>query len=224
MNHILSLFVLLFMNFNWLLAQDKTTIIYVGDPMCSWCYGFAPEITEVKNHFSDLEFKTILGGLRPNGKETMADLGSFLKGHWEQVNEASNQPFTYAILDDKSFVYDTEPACRAVVAAREMNPNIEFNFFKGIQNLFYVENKNPGDVSSYTDLVKKFGLDFEKFKELFESEEIKEKTKADFSLASQMGISGFPAVVISKNGELHLAAKGYMKSDQLIKNINKIIK
>ena len=133
MNKLLPFFVLIIMNFNWLYAQDKTTIIYIGDPMCSWCYGFAPEITKVKEHYSDFDFRLVMGGLRPNGTETMKDLDSFLKHHWKDVNKASNQPFKYDILDDKSFVYDTEPACRATVVVRAMAPEKEFEFFKAIQ-------------------------------------------------------------------------------------------
>ena len=74
------------MNFNWIIAQDKTTIIYVGDPMCSWCYGFSPEITKVKEQFPLLDFRIVLGGLRPNGKEEINGMADFLKKHWEHVN------------------------------------------------------------------------------------------------------------------------------------------
>lgn len=211
------------MNFNWLFAQE-TTIIYVGDPMCSWCYGFAPEITKAKAHYPEAQFKIVMGGLRPQGTETMKELGDFLKEHWEQVHEASGQPFSYDILKDKGFVYDTEPACRATVVAREMNHEVELDFFKAVQHLFYVENKNPAEVENYASIVKKFGLDLDKFTSLFSSEEMKNKTKEDFALASQMGVRGFPAVVVSHNGELHLVCKGYMKAELLIANIDKVIK
>ena len=224
MNYILSLIVITIMNFNWLYAQDKTTIIYIGDPMCSWCYGFAPEISKVKGNYPAFDFKIVLGGLRPNGTEQINGMKDFLKEHWEHVNEASKQPFKYDVLDEKDFVYDTEPACRAVMVAREMKPNIEMDFFKNVQTAFYADNKNTNNITTYVQLARTHGLDEAKFKSLFESEEIKQKVKEDFVLASNMGVSGFPAVIISKNGELHLVCKGYMKAEQLIKNIDKITK
>jgi putative protein-disulfide isomerase len=73
-------FILFLMPYSWLQAQNLV-IIYVGDPMCSWCYGFAPEITELKEKLTDYEFKLVLGGLRPGGTETNADLGEFLAHH-----------------------------------------------------------------------------------------------------------------------------------------------
>ena len=210
------------MNFNWLYTPDKTTIIYVGDPMCSWCYGFAPEITEVKNHFKNYDFKLVMGGLRPNGKEKIDGMSDFLKEHWSHVHEASNQPFKYDILKDKDFIYDTEPSCRATVVARTMKPEVELDFYKAIQTAFYANNSNTNEIETYLSIADQFGLDKAKFEELYISEEIINQTKEDFELASSMGVSGFPAVVVSVNGKLTLVCKGYMKADQLIKNIEKI--
>jgi len=47
-------------------AQDKS-IIYIGDPMCSWCYGFGPEISKIKAEFPEVDFQIVMGGLRPYG-------------------------------------------------------------------------------------------------------------------------------------------------------------
>ncbi|MBK9151344.1 MAG: hypothetical protein IPM26_10245 [Saprospiraceae bacterium] len=27
--------------------SNKDTLIYVGDPMCSWCYGFSPKVDKL---------------------------------------------------------------------------------------------------------------------------------------------------------------------------------
>ena len=37
-------------------------LIYVGDPMCSWCWGFAPEIESLAD---DYPIEVVVGGLRP---------------------------------------------------------------------------------------------------------------------------------------------------------------
>ena len=110
-----------------------------------------------------------------------------------------------------------------MVTCRELNPEIEFKFFKAVQNAFYSDNLNTNKSETYIKLAKQFSLDETKFKTMFESEELIQKTKEEFALASQMGVSGFPAVIISKNGKLHLVCKGYMKAEQVIKNINKVI-
>lgn len=192
--------------------------------MCSWCYGFAPEITKLQNEFEDqLDFKLIVGGLRPYGTETMASLGDFLKHHWEDVYNRSGQPFSYDIIQDTTFIYDTEPACRAVVTVREMNPSIELAFFKDIQTAFYVENKNTNNIDTYITLVKKHKLNETEFATLFNSEEMKKATLADFQLSSQLGATGFPATIIMHEGKTYTIARGYAKAEDIREQILKII-
>ena len=210
------------LNIHAALSQDKPVILYVGDPMCSWCYGFAPEISKVKAHFSKFDFKLILGGLRPGGRETMAELGDFLRHHWEQVHGRTGQPFSYEILGDSDFVYDTEPACRAVVVAKMMAPDRTLEYFKAVQTAFYAEGENTSSARLYLDIAARMGLDTQTFEELYASEEIRQKTLADFQLAGQLGVRGFPAVLLSHEGELTFVANGYTEAAALIRKIEQI--
>ena len=49
--YIYIIIVLFGMNSSNLNAQ-RDTLIYIGDPMCSWCYGFAPEMDKILEAFS----------------------------------------------------------------------------------------------------------------------------------------------------------------------------
>ncbi|MBT3648501.1 MAG: DsbA family protein [Flavobacteriales bacterium] len=222
MKHLLIV-ILFIMSFDWLNAQNPT-IIYVGDPMCSWCYGFAPEISKVREALPDHEFKLVLGGLRPHGTETNADIGDFLREHWEEIHKRTGQPFKYDILEDKTMVYDTEPACRAVVAARNLNPEIELEFFKAVQDAFYAENRNMLDIETYLRIADEFELDSDQYRQTFDSEECKYETAQEFQLSSEMGIRGFPSVVVRHNGQLFLASNGFRTAEDLLRTIKNIQK
>lgn len=190
--------------------------------MCSWCYGFAPEISELKEALPEYDFKMVMGGLRPGGTETIEDLADFLARHWKDVEKQTGQPVNYDVLKDSTLVYDTEPACRAVVVVRSMKPEIELAFFKAVQSAFYVDAKDIRDTETYVELATSFDLDGEKFKAEFESEEMKYATKADFQLSSEMGVRGFPSVVIRHNGQLFMIANGFTTSEKLLKTIEKM--
>ncbi len=206
------------------MAQEKATLIYIGDPMCSWCYGFAPEISKVKAQLGEeMNFQLVMGGLRPYNKETMADLESFLGHHWEDVEKRSGQPFNHAILKDHSFVYDTEPASRAVVIVRQLRPEAEFEFFKAVQKAFYLENKNVHLAETYFPLVEKYGIDAADFKRAFDSAEMKEKIKDDFKYSAAMGVRGFPSIVLKKGDEYLLVANGYLTADRILKSIGTLV-
>lgn len=203
---------------------QKPTLIYVGDPMCSWCYGFSNEINDAKKELSgEFDFVLVMGGLRPYNTETMADLGDFLKHHWEQVNSRSGQPFSYEILSNKSFVYDTEPPSRAVRVMRELAPQHEFEFFRQIQKAFYVEGKNTGRLQTYLDMLPKFGVDAEVFRAQFESDAMKQAIKADFQLSANMGVRGFPTVLVRYNDQLQMISNGYASSESIVKKAQQVI-
>jgi putative protein-disulfide isomerase len=75
---------------------------------------------------------------------------------------------------------------------------------------------------TFVALAKKFGLDSIKYKSLFESNEMKAATQADFQLASQMGVRGFPSLLLNVDGKLYPIANGYMSFEGLKKNIEKV--
>ncbi len=219
------LLILLFQNVSMSQSTTKAKLIYFGDPMCSWCYGFSPEMSKALDSLSkDIDFQLVMGGLRPYNTETMADLGDFLQHHWEDVNKRSGQPFSYEILKDKSFVYDTEPACRAVVLMRELKPASEFDFFKKVQTEFYQENKNTNLTETFSELAEEFGLDKADFAKKFESDEFKEKVKKDFTYSQNVGVRSFPTIVLKNGDDLYLIAQGYVEAETIIEKCEKVLK
>ena len=50
-------------------------LIYIADPMCSWCYGFGKTIAELlaePGEAAPLQLALVMGGLRPFTTEPMA--------------------------------------------------------------------------------------------------------------------------------------------------------
>ena len=197
-------------------------IIYVGDPMCSWCYGIAPELKSLKDHYKaeGIPFEIIVGGLRPGGGDAWTpEFKEFLKHHWEQVNERSGQPFGYKLFERDSFNYDTEPSCRAVVVAKEYLSDDLLAFFEVVQKKFYFDSEDPNEVVFYESICKKFKIPFDEFKVKFESKEMKEATHQEFVLNREWGVSGYPAVVLLTGDEMQYVARGYADFEQMKKTI-----
>lgn len=217
----ISVFVFITFLANNIMSQEKPRLIYFGDPMCSWCYGFAPELEKVVHEFSDrVDLELVMGGLRPYNTQTMVELKGFLTEHWEEVNHRSAQPFSYEILNDTKITYDTEPPSRAVVLVRSLKPEVEMDFFKEVQKLFYQKNKNLHLVESYFPLLEQFGIDKDAFTSAFESEEMKQKIREDFTKSADYGVRGFPTLVLQHGSDLYLISNGYAESENLIKKIN----
>ena len=69
-----------------------THIIYIGDPMCSWCYGFGPELAGFLKAIPEPKLDIVMGGLRAGGDQVVtAEFRGFLLDHWAQLLECWGQ-------------------------------------------------------------------------------------------------------------------------------------
>ena len=191
-------------------------LIYVADPMCSWCYGFGTTIDALladPREAAPLNLALVMGGLRPYTTEPMGtDKADEIFGHWHHVHEAAGVPFAQApntALHRPGFVYDTEPASRATVTVRTMSPRHVWRFFKAVQHAFYADAKDVTQPEVLADLAVAIGLPRSEFASAFASQRMRDETRADFEQSQNWGIRGFPAVVAEHGGKLHLVAHGY---------------
>jgi len=203
--------------FNMNIMKEKPVLIYVGDPMCSWCYGISEELTKTIAYFEDrVEVELVLGGLRAGGGDQWdTSFKDFLRHHWEDVSKASGQPFSYQLLELESFNYDTEPSCRAVVTVEQMAKEKAFPFFKAVQKGFYLKNEDPTQTEFYQPICEALDIDFAKFAAKFESTEMREITKGHFERSAALGARSFPTVLLLQGGKLTTIAVGYSTFDQM---------
>lgn len=199
-------------------------IIYVGDPMCSWCWGISNHLRQLKESNPHYKFTIVVGGLRPGGGEAWNDdMKAFLRHHWEEVTKRSGQPFGYQLLDRDEFNYDTEPPCRAVVASRAWVPDQELAFYEAVSRKFYVDNEDPGQLDFYRSICVQFGIDFDAFSASFMSEETKYATYQEFQLNRQWGVRGYPTVLFKSGNQLYQINNGYAEYGQMQQIIDKIV-
>lgn len=192
-------------------------LIYVGDPMCSWCWGFAPTLKSIRQQSENrVEVTMLVGGLHPGTTEPQSDSRKkFLREHWKEVTDRSGQQFNYGILDSSDFVYDTEPPCRAAVTMRDLKPDVLFDYFVDIQKSFYVDNLDITDETVLSDRAQQFGVDAQEFAVRLGSLEMKQQTSKDFAMARSLGVTGFPTVVIKDNDRYAYLTLGYQPFESL---------
>lgn len=205
--------------------MEKAKLIYFGDPMCSWCWGIANNLEQVKTAFADrVDFELVLGGLRPGGGDAWdGKMKEFLRTHWKHVHEASGQPFNYDLLEWDEFNYDTEPSCRAVRVVRDIHPQKEFAFFHAVQHKFYVDNEDPTKIGFYKPICDELEIPFAAFEVKFDSCEYEKKVQDDFMKSQQYGIRGYPSVAVISGETGHLIANGYATLQELSDRIEHIL-
>ncbi|UXX78379.1 DsbA family protein [Reichenbachiella carrageenanivorans] len=206
-------------------SKGGDRLIYIGDPMCSWCWGITNHLDKLKDEFEDrLDFELILGGLRPGGgDEWTEEFRNMLRTHWEHVETASGQPFDFRFFDRAEFDYDTEPSARAVRVVRDLDASKEWQFYKRLQKAFYAENKDVHDLATYEALCGGLGLNYTAFEALFLSPGYKQLVNQDFAKSQQMGVRGFPAVVLKKGEAYHAVSLGYSDYDRMKATLSSIL-
>jgi putative protein-disulfide isomerase len=202
------------------MAMETPHLIYFADPMCSWCWGFAPVIEAVHRTFGGiLPIRLVLGGLRPGTTTPMsAQARRELVGHWVHVTQASGQPFDEGLVGREGFVYDTDPAARAVVALRRQFPDKALAFLGHVQGAFYARNIDVTSAPVLAGLAAEFGMDRDAFLAHFEDEDLKQETWSDYAISQRAGVTGFPTLVAGPNAEgtYGVVTRGFQPADQVL--------
>lgn len=183
---------------------------YFADPMCSWCWGFSPAIDVLRDEYRDrMKIALVLGGLRPGETTPMTPAArEDILHHWHAVHTRTAQPFKFEGALPDGFVYDTEPASRAVVAIGAIEPKLVFPQFQAIQHAFYAQGRDITQAAVLAELATVLGVDGTAFLDLFNSDAARAKTQAHFQQARKAGIKGFPTLIMQRDMQLHPISNG----------------
>ncbi|MFS1291736.1 DsbA family protein [Pseudomonas piscis] len=186
--------------------------------MCSWCWGFAPvaEALVERAQAAGVELHLVVGGLRTgSGAALEPTTRRYILEHWQAVHQATGQAFKFEEALPDGFVYDTEPACRAIVTARGLAPDCAWKLLGLIQRAFYVEGRDVTLASVLVELAERAGVPRIEFAEAFDRAEQHAATAADFTWVQDLGIAGFPTMLAERNGQLALLTNGYQPLGEL---------
>ncbi|NHB59428.1 hypothetical protein G9F32_15625 [Acinetobacter sp. 194] len=213
--------------------ESDISLVYIGDPMCSWCWGASKTIKQAREYAiqNGIGFSVITGGLRPGGGDAWTeDFKNFLRREWRNIENITQQPFTEKLLEREHFNYDTEPPARAVHIARylwqgkDLNDEKLLSFFSAIQYKFYVDGEDPNEIEFYRSICEKFEIDFDLFAKNFSSSEMQKATYEEFQLNRSWGVRGFPSFAIRKGNNVEVIGSGSLTLDKLTKAIDETVK
>ncbi|CDM40124.1 DsbA family protein [Ectopseudomonas oleovorans] len=192
-------------------------LLYVMDPMCSWCWGFAPVVEALAEQAAvdGVPLQIVTGGLRRDQVAINAAARVRYLGYWQAVNASTGQLFDFERGLPEGLVYDTEPACRALVTARQLDAASAWTLLKLVQQAFYTEGADVTQASVLVQLAERAGIPRIEFAEAFDSQAMQEATAADFTWVQDLGIAGFPTLLAERDGQLALLTNGYQPLEVL---------
>ena len=179
--------------------MNSTTLFYIHDPMCSWCWGFSHTWNKVKNSLpSEINVQYVLGGLAPDSSEVMPnEMREYIQMNWHKIEQKiPGVSFNYTFWDSCTPKRSTYPACRAVIAVKNQNSDLEQTMVKLIQQAYYLDAKNPSEDDVLISLAKTLDLDIKQFTQDLNSESTQQLLSDDIALMQSMGVSSFPSLVL----------------------------
>lgn len=175
-------------------------LYYIHDPMCSWCWAFAPVMAQIESALSgQLTIEYVLGGLAADTDEPMSDdTRQMVQSNWKRIEQEVGLSFNYDFWSKCQPRRATYPACRAVIAASYQHA--EKAMIAAIQQAYYLRAMNPSEEDTLLQLADEMGLDFDRFMQDLESPKCHEQLLAQIQQSRQMGVNSFPSLLLEHNG------------------------
>jgi putative protein-disulfide isomerase len=173
--------------------------------MCSWCWGFSHTWNKVKNSLpSEINVQYVLGGLAPDSSEVMPNkMREYIQMNWHKIEQKiPGVSFNYTFWDSCTPKRSTYPACRAVIAVKNQNSELEQTMVKIIQQAYYLDAKNPSEDDVLISLAKTLDLDIKQFTQDLNSEPTQQLLSNDIALMQSMGVSSFPSLVLQTTNRI----------------------
>jgi putative protein-disulfide isomerase len=201
----------------------KTTLIYVHDPMCSWCWGFSDVYQQLVEQLpEEVDVLRLLGGLAPDSDVPMPEsMQAMLQQAWQRIE---------TMIPDKQFNFDfwnqcvprrsTYPACRAVIAAREQGDQYDVIMTQAIQQAYYQQARNPSDDATLIELAGEIGLDQQRFASQLLDTKTHQQLLDEINTARSIGIDSFPSLVLEHGGQYYPVLSNYTNVDHILNQIN----
>jgi len=194
--------------------------------MCSWCWGFVPVWKQVQNQLhhqlqDKLNIQYVLGGLAPDSDQPMPEsMQISIRNNWQRIQqEIPGITFNYDFWTECQSRRSTYPACRAIIACGMQQPELKSQMLLAIQQAYYLEAKNPSDENVLIKLAEDIGLDDEVFSADLNSEYCNEEFEKNLLLTGKLGVSSFPALVLSQGNVQMNIPIDYTSSENILRSI-----
>ena len=187
--------------------MKTTTLHYIYDPLCGWCYGAAPlvkaarEVLPVRPHSGGM-----MAGTRRQA--VTQQLRAFVHPHDARIAQLSGQRFGEGYLEgllrDTTAVFDSEPPTAAMLAAEAMAGR-GLDMLAQLQVAHYVEGRRIADRAVLIDVAAAIGLDRAAYAEALDHQSgdaVQAHFRATQAFMAQVGAQGFPSLVLDTGGVL----------------------
>ena len=193
------------------------TVIFVTDPMCSWCWGMAADLERTRRDAASVfDFDVLLGGINVASTHPVTEFArGRLASIWRTVNEVTAARFGPG-LPSGDFVYNSTRACVAVEAVRSILNRPPFDYLLRLQTRFFIDGRDVTGADLLRDEAVAIGIDRDEFDAVVALPQTLTRVRDGFALAKSYGTAALPSVLFEVDAVRRLVAGGYVDAPTLL--------
>ena len=200
----------------------QQTLIYLHDPMCSWCWAFQPLWQRLVARLpAEVTPRRLLGGLAADSDEPMPEaMQRYLQQTWHTIEQqVAGTRFNFDFWQVAEPRRSTWPACRAVIAARVQGAAFEVPMIEAIQRAYYLEARNPSDRETLVALAAAIGLDPGGFSQQLDSAASQAQLAAEIAEGRTMGVASYPALILQSESGFRPLQHNYLSVQAMLEQL-----
>ncbi|MET0075118.1 MAG: DsbA family protein [Candidatus Thiodiazotropha lotti] len=200
-------------------------LYYIHDPMCSWCWAFRPTLHRLLSKLpSKITTSYLLGGLAPESDKPLeVDLQNKIMETWKLIqSQLPDTEFNYEFWTKNIPRRSTYPACRSVIAARQIDHTKEEDMIYAIQQAYYIKAMNPSDYHILEGLAINIGINGTFFSNVIHSNATTKQLMSEIEQSRSMGIYSFPSLVFKVDNRYKKIPIEYQDENTILETLLKI--
>ncbi|QNP69796.1 DsbA family protein [Streptomyces roseirectus] len=193
-------------------------LVYVYDAYCGWSHGFSATVRETAARHPELPVEVVPGGLFTGSRRVPIREFGHVQGANRKITELTGAVFAEPyrrLIEDGSFVMDSEAAARGLAALRASAPDRVVELATALQDAFYIDGLSLSDPATYRKLAEAHGLDADAVVTAFASPRARTEAQAGFRRSAELGVSGFPTLLAVDGERVVPLAHGHATADEV---------
>ena len=145
------------------MSIPTTTVTYLFDPLCGWCYAAAPALKYLQGADGIQVALAPTGLFTGAGARPMdAQFAAYAWANDQRIQQLTGQPFMQAyrerILGADGGRFDSGPATLALTAVAQTAPARELEALHALQHARYVDGRDNADPAVIAEVLREIGL------------------------------------------------------------------
>ncbi len=203
------------------MSEQQTTLHYVYDPLCGWCYGAAP-LLQAAATIAGLKIELHAGGLwMGSRRQPMGEaLRDYVRPHDQRIEALTGQHFGERYFNElllrEGCLLDSELPIRAVLAVTALGGD-GLVMLHRIQQSHYRDGIWIGEPAFLATLAAEQGISAEAFQQAYLQAPLLQHLADSQGWMKRLGGQGYPTLGIERGGKLErIEVNQYLGEPELL--------